>query len=1257
MATVARPRPWWQFTGSVLFADVSGFTKLSEHLAKLGKAGAEELTAILNQSFTDLLRVSVTQGGDLLSYGGDALLLSFDGADHAERAVRAATGMREALRARGPVETDVGRVRLRISQGVHSDNFDVVVAGTDQRELMLIGRAATMVTEMETAAGPGDVLMSNTTAALVPAAFRGHPTPVGVLARRPRGEPPTVDLDDAALLGPTELAHYLPRAVRDRLETHGLDPEHRFVAVAFAQVLGVDAALAARGAEQVTRDLTEIVDIAVGAAADHGTCLLATDIAPDGVKLIVTAGAPDAAEDGEGTLLATMRELLDHDLPFAVRVGVHAGHVYAGEVGSPERRVYTVIGDAVNLAARLMGKAQPGQLVASASLLGSAGARFDHDELEPFYVKGKRHAQRASVVGRRVDDGGQIGWEDALFVGRESEMALLERARAEAWAGRGSVVDIVGGPGVGKSRLLHRFLDRVTDGRVIRVTSEPYQSSRPFFATRLIVRAVLEIDQTASSTDAGRQLLAELTRREPTMLPFAPLLALAIDADVPTTPEVDSLAPEFRMQRLKEMVGRTMALLDRSVLVFEDANHIDGSSQEVLEYALRFAHRGPWLVVLTRRDVDSGLHSELDFRAHRVDLRPLGDDDLRELAHDISERRPIPDDELGGLIRRAAGNPLFLIELVQARMESDGRSELPTTLEGIIAARLDRLPSHDRRVLRHAAVLGDRFPPEMARSVLSDLVPEVEDPRTWQRLAEFVVRDQNDLRFSHSLLREVAYEGLPFARRRLVHRRFAESLEQVPGPPDSLRLSLLALHYDLAGVADRAFRYCRLAGERAKADGANPEAAALLGRAIDNARRADDVPDDLLAETAEALADVAELAARYDTAVKAARLARSLRQADALALARLCRKEGTVRERTGRYEAALRWYRQGRRYADLLPEPEASAQRADLMLATAGIRMHQGRLSACIRWAEKALQEAVGARNRRAEAHAYYLLDLAHTDLGNAEAAKRYRGRSISIFEELDDLAGLARTLGNLSVDARYEGRWDEALELAGRCSAAQERLGDVTGLAMSQYNAAEVLQDQGRLGDAEEMLVHARRAWRAAGFTLGIGAATGSLGRIAVRSGDDATAIRLIDEALTIFDELGADAWVQELGAHRVEADLFAGRWAEVLAAVSPEQAQPRSGQDGALRSKLLRFRAVALAASGGPDALATLHQAVAIAVEASAPYEAALARLELADLSKGRDADRERALAIETFRSLGVTRPERLVPPVPYGRPAERE
>ena len=516
-ATLRQQHPdrYWTMTGSVLFADVSGFTKLSERLAGLGKAGAEELTLILNSTFTELLSISLTEGGDLISYGGDALLLAFPGERHAERAVRAALGMRSALKHRGPIHTDAGQVRLKVSQGVHSGDFQFAIAGTQQCELMLVGAAATTVTSMETAADAGDVLISPQTAAYLPPSCVGAAKADGFLARK---LPPDGTIEPAPAAADINLEAFVPPAIRARIDADDLDAEHRFVSVAFFQVLDVDQALETRGAEWTVDQLTAIVDAALTAATTHGACVLASDSAPNGAKLIITAGAPEAIEDGEGRILATLRDILDESFELPVRAGVHAGHVFAGDVGSPDRRVYTVIGDAVNLAARLMGKAKPGELIASKSLVEHTGLRFEQVALEPFFVKGKRHAQSAFSIGRLVDR--HLSTEldvadDVDFFGRTTELDQLHLAHESMVAGSGRVVEIVGGPGTGKTRLLREFITAHPATRVIRTTSEPNQSNRPFYAARLVLRSLLGIDQMADRAEAGRRLRERIAQVEP----------------------------------------------------------------------------------------------------------------------------------------------------------------------------------------------------------------------------------------------------------------------------------------------------------------------------------------------------------------------------------------------------------------------------------------------------------------------------------------------------------------------------------------------------------------------------------------------------------------------------------------------------------------------------------------------------------------------------------------------------------------------
>ena len=169
-------------------------------------------------------------------------------------------------------------------------------------------------------------------------------------------------------------------------------------------------------------------------------------------------------------------------------------------------------------------------------------------------------------------------------------------------------------------------------------------------------------------------------------------------------------------------------------------------------------------------------------------------------------------------------------------------------------------------------------------------------------------------------------------------------------------------------------------------------------------------------------------------------------------------------------------------------------------------------------------------------------------------------------------------------------------------------------------------------------MLIDARRTWRAGAFRLGIAAADGALGRVAVRSNEDERASELIDRSLRVFTEMGATSWVAEIAAHGVEADLFAGRWHEVVSATDGVNPAGGDGQDGALASKLLRFRGVALAALDDAGAMTSLTSAVTMAADAGATYEHALALLERSRVSGNDGAQADRETATRELERLGV-------------------
>ncbi|MEX1281022.1 MAG: adenylate/guanylate cyclase domain-containing protein, partial [Acidimicrobiia bacterium] len=177
-------RTWQVVDGSLVFVDISGFTALSERLARLGRIGAEELTAVLDTVFGAMLRAAYARGGSLLKFGGDALLLLFESPDHVLQATAAAVEMRAALRVSKEIQTSVGRVHLKMSVGVHTGPIDFFLVGDTHRELIVTGPTASATTDMEGSADAGEIVVSRAIADALPTGWVGDPKGAGLLLRK-----------------------------------------------------------------------------------------------------------------------------------------------------------------------------------------------------------------------------------------------------------------------------------------------------------------------------------------------------------------------------------------------------------------------------------------------------------------------------------------------------------------------------------------------------------------------------------------------------------------------------------------------------------------------------------------------------------------------------------------------------------------------------------------------------------------------------------------------------------------------------------------------------------------------------------------------------------------------------------------------------------------------------------------------------------------------------------------------------------------
>jgi class 3 adenylate cyclase/tetratricopeptide (TPR) repeat protein len=1222
--------------GSLLSADISGFTALSEQLAQKGRAGAEELILVISGVFEGLIGVAHRRGGDVLKFRGDALLILFEGADHAQRACLAAAEMQWLIDNAGPGETSVGPVSLGMSIGVHAGALNFFVAGSTHRELIVTGPAATETLRLEDAAEASEILVGAAAAAtLDPAwlaeardgAFLLGDLMIGADAAAAR-ESPVVD-DEI-------LAAWVPEPLRTPARLRAVDAEHRQVAVGFLEFQGVDELITHGRSDEVADALCSLGLLVGDACAELSVTWLESDIDADGGKLYLVAGAPATAGDNEERLLRTMRRIIDGwNGPLRLKAGVNRGHAFAGEIGTLSRRTYAVMGDVVNLAARLTARAHDGQILSTTDVLDRSRARFE-STAEPFLVKGKERAVEAVHVGAVVGTTERAARAELPLVGRAAELERIASAIDAARMRSTRAIALVGSPGNGKSRLLAELRTAAVGFQLLEASCDPYSAATPYAAFRGILRRLAGVTSEQTPREAGELLARLVSGVMPDLAPWLPLLAVPFDAEVDPTPEVEAIRPEFRRERTHELTTQflTRMLMMPTLLAIDDGHWLDDASRQLLLRLVRDPLPKPWLICVAHRPLEVPVLEDL---GESIVVAPLEPEDATQLALAAARDQPLSEETVRAVAARSGMNPLFVQELVAAALAGAGADELPETIEALLTERIDSLDPTDRLLLRYASVVGAGFDLELLATVLAGERVDPTDVERWHRLGEFVT-PEGGTRFSfrHDLFRAAAYEGLSYRRRTAMHGRVAEALEERGGADASP--DLLSLHYLRAGRWTEAWTYARVAGLSAQARHANVVAAELYERALEAARHLPNLDARSLAEVEEALGDVSELFASYQRAGEAyaAALERSPEPHDR---ARLLLKSGVVHERLGRYEEAIERYENA---LALLPGDLDSADlQVELELAVAGVRHRQGRLADGAEWGLRAAEHAEAAGLRKELAHAYYLLDLICTRLGQPE--ERFRTGALPIFREIGDLVGEARVLNNLGLGAYEESRWDEALQLYGRSADACRRSGDVISGATVANNTAEILSDQGKLDDAVELLTDARRVMQAGRYPIGAMIATTNLGRAAARAGRFDEGLELLDEARRGLAEIGAAAFELDAVGWIVECLVLAGRHQEALerAADALAAAGNVPGSE-AVRARLERSLGYALVqARRRDDAAPHFARSVELARAAHLDYELGLTLKAIADIAGDAEAAAESKRLLERLGVVSVPSP----------------
>jgi len=855
-------------------------------------------------------------------------------------------------------------------------------------------------------------------------------------------------------------------------------------------------------------------------------------------------------------------------------------------------------------------------------------------------LKGKSQPVPVVILGDPLEPRRQQNTDDML-VGRDTEMVTLTAAMEQLVHGSGAVLEVLGEPGIGKTRLVDEVVARANEITVLRCDCERTGAGTPFTPVRRLLHRVLGTSSATDPDTVARCLQECVAKSAPDLLPWVSLLGVVLDVTLPASPEVAELEEQRRAERVPELFSDLLERMVRTpaILVIEDAHLADPASAEVLAAMARRAPQQTWLLLVTRDERPTEWMPEPH---QRIELGPLEMAASIELAEMATPERPLPPAIAEALAIRSGGHPLLLLELARAIGRGEDPDDLPSSVEELAAAQIDRLAQAERSLLRRAAVLGDEFDGDLLLRMVEDVAPEQSVPQLLADLDGLIVEAGHQLRFRHPLLREVAYAGLPYRRRRELHAHAAEVLEATTSVAER-RPEILALHYFVAGRYDKAMDYGWRAGERAMTRYAPAAAADAYGRAAQAARHSSSVSPSEQSFYLEALGDAQFLAGR--SAEAAAAYLEALRgvRGQPLREAHLALKQARVEQRRGRYSNALRRATLGLHALNSATGPEASALRARLEARYAVCRVTQGRYADARRWAERALHEAEATNELYAKAEAHLVLHSA--DLWSAAPeVEQHLVTALHLFEQLGDLSGQAHAVNNLATRRAYAGQWPEALPMFARAADSFRRVGDASNAANADYNRGDVLVRQGRYDEALPLLQETLRVARAVGDEELVALVQREQGRAKSRAGDVESGLRLLEQARVQLTKLGEPQEVVETDVAAAEAHLVAGRADQALALIERALSEAASLKAVALLPYAHRVEAAALLAKGD---LARARAAAAAGLRQSSSPDVAHERVLLLATSAriayeelDPEAHRLENEAWAALQSLGVVR-----------------
>jgi class 3 adenylate cyclase/tetratricopeptide (TPR) repeat protein len=666
----------------------------------------------------------------------------------------------------------------------------------------------------------------------------------------------------------TSPENYTPKHLAERIliSKSALEGERKQVTVLFADIKGSMELIADRDPEEAQKLLDPVLDRMIEAVHHfEGTV---NRVLGDGIMALF--GAPLAHEDhavracyASLRMQETVGQYTDfvqrsHGLPVTIRVGLNSGEIVIAAIGSDLYMDYTVVGQTVHLAQRMEQLARPGSVLTTGDTLRLAEGYVTAQSLGLVPVKGLANP----IEVHELIGGGPARtrlqaatWRGLTrFVGRDAEMDQLGQALARARAGQGQVAAIVGEPGVGKSRLVQEFVhsDHTAEWLVLETNSASYSHSTSYLPVIELLRHYFQINFRDSTGAIQEKVTGKILTLDPSLQDAIPPVLDLLDALVADHP-FQSLDPVQHRQYTYQAVTRLLLAENRVqpvVVVFEDLHWNDTLTLGFLNDLIVSAQNDRVLLLVSYRpEFQDEWKGRPNYRELRLD--PLAKASFSELLESLlgvdSSLLPLKT----FLFERARGNPFFVEEIVRSLIDAEtldglsgsyrlakpfSSSEVPPTVQAVLAARIDALPPAEKRLLQEAAVIGYDAPFALLHAICGLAEDRIRSLLNNLQESEFLYATQlfPDLQytFKHSLTHDVAYSGLLHERRRDIHARIVHVIENLYADRISEQVERLADHAVRGQLREKAVVYLRQAGSKAAERQAYREAALLLEQAL-----------------------------------------------------------------------------------------------------------------------------------------------------------------------------------------------------------------------------------------------------------------------------------------------------------------------------------------------------------------------------------------------------------------------------------------